>query len=279
MIKILVLGDIMGKIGRKALVKKLPDLRNKYKPDLVIVNGENIAHGLGVTIKSLREVLGAGVDFFTSGNHIWNKEIEFKRVIEERDLKDKIIRPANYKKVYRKPGDGYKIIKAGKSNILVINILGRVFMKDESDKITLPLPAALKILMANKKKKIDAIILDLHAEATSEKRAMGWVLNGKASLVWGTHTHIPTADAQILSEGTGYITDLGMCGARDSVIGDNKEEVIASMMKKRMKLKHNLPESGPAVIQGIYVELGKNLPSSKIMRTIKIQQILEEVIT
>ncbi|PIR66558.1 MAG: metallophosphoesterase [Parcubacteria group bacterium CG10_big_fil_rev_8_21_14_0_10_36_14] len=279
MLKILILGDIMGKVGRKALVKKLSDLRKKYKPDLVIANGENIAHGLGVTTKTLHEVHKAGVDFFTTGNHVWNKEIEFKRVMEDNVLRSIIIRPSNYKKIYRKPGKGHKIIKAGGKRILVINILGRVFMKGEADKVTLPIPAALKILDEYKKKSVDAILLDLHTEATSEKRAMGWALNGKASLVWGTHTHIPTADAQILPDGTGYITDLGMCGARDSVIGDNKEEVVSSMMKKNIKLKHSLLENGPAVIQGIYVELGKNLPNSKILRTIKIQQVLEEVIT
>ena len=271
MLKVLIFGDIMGKIGRKALTKKLPALRKKYKADAVIVNCENAAHGLGITTKTLREILNAGVDFCTSGNHIWNKQEEFKKITKDKDLRKKIIRPENYKKIYRKPGEGYKIINLGKKRILIINLLGQVFMKSEAEKVKLPIPTALKILDENKRKKIDAIFIDLHAEATSEKRAMGWALDGRASLVWGTHTHIPTADTQILPQGTGYISDLGMVGARDSIIGASKEEIIEAMKSTKKRFKHNLPETGPAVIQGIYVEI-------KNKKTIKIKQILEEVI-
>jgi len=271
MIKVLVLGDIMGKIGRKALTKKLPALRKKYKPDMVIVNCENAAHGLGITTKTLREVLNAGIDFCTSGNHIWNKQEEFKMITKDKSLKDKIIRPANYKKIYRKPGEGYKIIGAPNKKILAINLLGQVFMKKEEEKVTLPIPAALKILDENKRKKINAIFIDLHAEATSEKRAMGFALDGKASLVWGTHTHIPTADAQILPNGTGYITDLGMTGAQDSIIGCSKDGIIETMKHKNKRFKHSIPETGRAVIQGIYAEIENK-------KCTKIKQILEEVI-
>lgn len=281
MIKIIILGDIMGSIGRKALTKKLPEMRQKYGADLVIANCENLAHGMGVTSKTLREIFAAGVDFCTSGNHVWDKKEELKIILEDKQLKDKIIRPANYKKIYRKLGEGYKIFTIGKDptshkasrgedKILIINLSGRVLMKAEGLKVHSPLVVLQEILEKNKKKKISATLVDFHAEATSEKRALGWFADGKVSLFWGTHTHTPTADLQIQPHGTGFITDLGMCGARDSVIGENKDMVIESLKHKDAKLKHNIPERGWAKIQGIYAEIdGK--------KTKKIQQISEEV--
>ncbi|MBU1179745.1 YmdB family metallophosphoesterase [Patescibacteria group bacterium] len=279
MLKILVLGDVMGKIGRKALAKKLPVLKKKYSPDLVIANCENLAHGCGVTVKTLKEIFSAGVDFCTSGNHVWDKKGEFKKVIEDKELCKIIIRPANYKKIHRKAGEGYKIISAGGKKILIINLLGQAFMKAEAEKTHPPIPFLEKILDEYKRKKIDAILVDLHCEATSEKRAMGWAADGMVSVVWGTHTHTPTADAQILPNGTGYITDLGMTGARDSVIGEKKENIIEGMRRKKFKIKHDIPEKGPAVIQGIYAEIENN-PSTplRIGKTTKIKQILEETI-
>lgn len=270
MLKFIILGDIMGKIGRKALEKKLPQLRKKYKPDLVIVNCENLAHGLGVSLRTLKEIFSYGVDFCTSGNHVWDKKPEFEKILEDKELCDKIIVPANYKKIYKKSGNGFKIINAGGKKILIINLLGVVFMKQESEKVKLPIPAVLDIIKKHAGKKIDAVLVDLHAEATSEKQAMGWALDGIASVVWGTHTHIPTADAKILPKGTGYITDIGMVGARDSVIGENKEEIIKSMFKLKQKFKHDIPEEGVAIIQGIYAEISNK-------KTIKIKQILEKV--
>ncbi|MFH1193554.1 MAG: TIGR00282 family metallophosphoesterase [bacterium] len=270
MLKILVLGDIMGSIGRKALAKKLPTLRKKYAADLVIANCENLAHGSGVTAKTLREIFAAGVDFCTSGNHIWDKKEELKKVLADKELANKIIRPANYKKIYRKLGEGYKIIEAGGVKILIINLAGRVLMKNEGAKVQSPIIALERILEETKKKKPDVILIDFHTEATSEKRALGWFADGKASLIWGTHTHTPTADFQIQPQGAGYITDLGMTGARDAVIGENKEMVIKSLIHKDSKLKHDIPEHGWAVIQGICAEIDG-------MKTKKIKQILEEV--
>lgn len=258
----------MGKIGRRALAEKLPSLRKKYNADLVIANCENLAHGCGVSAKTLREIFRAGVDFCTSGNHIFDKENELKLALKETDIKDKVIRPANYLAKEKKPGKGYKIIKAGGKKILIINLLGQVFMKAESEKVKPALIALDEILKKTKKLKPSAIIIDLHAEATSEKRALGWYANGRVSLVWGTHTHTPTADAQILPEGTGYISDLGMVGARDSVIGEDKDAVIYSLKHGDSKLKHNIPEKGPAIICGIYVEIERG-------KTIKIKQITE----
>ncbi len=269
-IKILVLGDIMGSIGRKALTKKLPELRKKYGADLVIANCENLAHGSGVTAKTLREIFAAGVDFCTSGNHVWDKKKELKEILEDKQLKEKIIRPANYKKIYRKLGEGHKIITVGKDKVLIINLSGRVLMKAEGLKAHSPLVVLEEIIKETKRKKVDAILVDFHAEATSEKRGLGYFADGKISLIWGTHTHTPTADLQIQEHGTGFITDLGMCGARDAVIGENKEAVIESLKRKDSKLKHNIPEKGWAKIQGIYAEIEGH-------KTKKIQQISEEV--
>lgn len=287
MLKIIALGDIMGSIGRKALTKKLPELRKKYEPDFVVANCENLAHGCGVTIKTLREIFSAGVDFCTSGNHIWDKKEELKKVLDDKELAKKFIRPANYKKIYRKLGEGYKIIEViptshkatrDKKKILIINLAGRVLMRAEGEKVKSPLLAFEEILEITKRKKPDAILVDLHTEATSEKRGFGWFADGKASLVWGTHTHIPTADLQIEPHGTGYITDLGMVGSRDSVIGEDKDMVVESLKQKHPKLKHNIPEHGVAIIQGIYAEIETGA-STKLSagKTKKIQQIHEEV--
>jgi hypothetical protein len=270
MLKVLAFGDIMGKIGRRALAQKLPELRKKYEADLVIANCENLAHGCGITTKTIQEMFRANVDFCTSGNHIFDKEAEFKEVLKDKELKSRIIRPANYKSAERKPGAGYSILKIGKEKVLIINLLGQIFMKDESDKVKSPLIAFDEILKKTAKEKVTAIIVDLHAEATSEKRAFGWYADGRASLVWGTHTHTPTADSQILPQGTGYVTDLGMVGAKNSVIGENKDAVIAAMKAKDKKLKHNIPEEGPAIICGIYAEIDRG-------KTIKIEQIIETV--
>jgi 2',3'-cyclic-nucleotide 2'-phosphodiesterase len=271
MIKIIALGDIMGSIGRKTLAKKLPELRKKYAADLVIANCENLAHGSGVTARTLREIFAAGVDFCTSGNHIWDKKDELKKVLADKELANKFIRPANYKKIYKKLGEGWKIIEAGGVKILIINLAGQLFMKAAGLQVHPPALILQEILDLNKKKKIAAILVDVHTEATSEKRGLGWFADGKIALLWGTHLHTPTADAQILPQGAGFITDLGMVGARDSVLGIDKDTVIKYILEKKPKLRHNIPEKGPAVIQGIYAEIEKG-------KTVKIKQLLEETI-
>jgi len=270
MIKVLVLGDVMGKIGRKALTKKLPDLRKKYNPDLVIVNCENAAHGTGISLKTFREIIDAGADFCTSGNHIWDKYEQLAEVLKDKELKNKLIRPANYKKVAkRKIGEGYKILTIKKQKIAIINLMGRVFMKKEEEFLNPPLKTLDKILKDLKKQKVSTILIDMHAEATSEKQALGWYADGRVSLIWGTHTHVPTADMKILPKKTGYITDLGFIGAKESILGESIEGAIESQ-KKEKGIKHNPPEKGTALVQGIYAEIEKN-------KTVKIKQVLEEV--
>lgn len=220
MIKILFFGDIVGKAGRQAIKEILPRIREKHKVDLVIANAENLAHGKGVTVKTIEEMINAGVDIFTSGNHVYDKP-EAAEVFKK--YGEKILRPANFEDAV--PGNGYEIVSVGDHKVLVINMHGEVFMEKQYEgKISNPFIKLEEILKEVPNVKIR--VLDFHAEATSEKRGIGFWADGKLSGVVGTHTHVQTADAQILPGGTGYITDLGMTGAADSIIGVSKESAL-----------------------------------------------------
>ncbi len=260
-LKILFFGDIVGKIGRTGLIKVLPQLKKKLKPDLVLANVENLAHGTGVTKKTLKEIKIAGVDFFTSGNHIWSKK-EIFEIFNDQELKQILLRPANYPSGL--PGQGEKIIRVGKNSILVINLLGRVFLDVETD---CPFHKVDEILKRSSFQKINAIIVDFHAEATSEKNALGYYLDGKVSAVLGTHTHIGTIDAKILPCGTGYVTDIGMVGAKDSIIGVDKENVIKTFLTQ-IPYNFKIPEKGEVIINSVYLEI-----DPKTKKTIKIKRI------
>ena len=208
---ILAIGDIIGRPGRQAMNKLLPDLRQQYGLDMVIANAENTAGGLGLTSTTAKELLDAGADVLTSGNHIWAQ----KEIIPYLDGEMPILRPLNYPPGV--PGRGYII----NGQVMVVNLMGRVFMGD----IDCPFRAMDKLL-AELKHKPPVIIVDFHAEATSEKMAMGRYLDGRVSAVLGTHTHVGTIDAQLLPLGTAYVTDIGMTGPVDSIIGDDAEAVI-----------------------------------------------------
>ena len=255
--KILFIGDIVGKIGRQAIAKVLPGLKKEYQSDLVIANVENLAHGSGVTKETLEEMIESGVDFFTSGNHIWKKK-EAVQIFEEG--KFPIIRPANYPP--QVPGDGYRVIEVGSRKVLIINLIGRVFMKDDFNCPFLELDEILKKVA---KKNIDIIFVDFHAEATSETKAMGFYADGKVSAVFGTHTHIQTADEEILEKGSAYITDVGMVGAKDSILGVAKEGIIKSFLSQ-MPAKHDIPESGQCIVNAVYFEVDNNGQAIKIER-------------
>ncbi|MDZ4243683.1 MAG: TIGR00282 family metallophosphoesterase [Candidatus Doudnabacteria bacterium] len=224
--KILFLGDIVGKPGRKAVATILPKLKAEYAPDLTIANAENLAHGKGVTLQTVGELHEAGVDFFTSGNHVFDKPEGANEVFEK--YSDRIIRPANFVSETNLPGEGYKIFQARNGTpVLLINLNGQVFMETQFDlgKVGNPFIKLNEILAeAGEKAKIK--ILDFHAEATSEKRAMGFWADGRLSAVLGTHTHVATADAQVLRGGTGYLTDLGMVASAQSVIGVTAESAL-----------------------------------------------------
>ncbi|MDD4607218.1 MAG: TIGR00282 family metallophosphoesterase [Patescibacteria group bacterium] len=263
--KILFFGDIVGKIGRQAIKKTLADYKKKYQPDFIIANGENLAHGKGATQKTLEEMQQAGINFFTSGNHIWKKN-EILDVFKQGDIP--IIRPANYPEGV--PGEGHKIVEVGEYKILVINLLGRVFIREDLD---CPFKKFDEIIKINSRKKIHAIFVDLHAEATSEHVAFGFYANGRASAVVGTHTHVPTADQQILDQGTAYVTDVGMVGGQDTVLGVAKEEIIQTFLTQ-MPFSHLIPEKGPAVINAVLIEIDPKTKEAKsIQRVDKIVKI------
>ena len=265
-LKILFLGDIVGKIGRRAVAKILPKLKEKYKIDLTIANVENLAHGQGATLKTLTEIQEAGVDFSTSGNHIWKKK-EVIEIFQKGEFP--IIRPANYPPSV--PGEGYRIIEVGSKKVAIINLMGRSFMKEDLDCPFRKVDEILEKLQATNYPglaprsgagKLQAIIVDFHTEATSEKRALGFYLDGRVSAILGTHTHVPTADGQILPQGTAYISDVGMIGAKESILGVDKNIIIKKMLDQ-MPGAHEIPEQGPAVFQAVMVEIDSKTRKGK----------------
>ena len=208
---ILAIGDIIGKPGRQAVNELLPGLREQYGIDLVLANAENIAGGLGVTPGTARELLEAGIDVLTSGNHIW----AYKEILPYLDGEMPILRPLNYPPAV--PGRGYMFL----GQAIVVNLIGRTFIGNFDCPFR-----AMDHLLAEVKGKSRVIIVDFHAEATSEKMALGRYLDGRVSAVLGTHTHVGTIDAQLLPQGTAYVTDIGMTGPIDSVIGDDPDSVL-----------------------------------------------------
>lgn len=215
----MMIGDICGRPGRRAAAHYIPLLKEEYALDFVIANGENSAGGVGITGNVLQELLAMGIDCITTGNHIWDK----KEVFEFIETENKLIRPANYPP--GTPGHGYSIFHIKNCKIAVINLLGRVFMPP----VDCPFRTADQILL-DVKNECEIIIIDFHAEATSEKAALGYYLDGQVSCVIGTHTHIQTADERILPQGTAFISDVGMAGAKDSILGVEKEPVIKKFL-------------------------------------------------
>lgn len=214
--KILFLGDIVGRPGREIIGRILPAYRKDKGVDFVVANGENAAGGSGITVDISEELFRSGVDVITSGDHIWKK----KEIYEYLDKTSRLLRPLNYPQGV--PGKGWSIVgSANGTKVGVINLVGRVFM----DAVDCPF-AAVRDAVKKISSETHVIIVDMHAEATSEKVAMGWFLDGTVSVVAGTHTHIQTADEKILPQGTAYITDLGMTGPYDSVIGRRKVEIL-----------------------------------------------------
>lgn len=262
-LRILFIGDIMGKPGRKAVSALLPSLRKKHKVDLVIANAENLAHGKGINIDSLTEMVKSGVDFFTSGNHIWGKTEGVSLLSSETPL---VIRPSNYPP--DTPGRGHWLLPLGKTHILVINLMGRVFMREHLD---CPFRALDAVLSQYRDIDLSGIIVDFHAEATSEKNAMGHYADGRVSAVLGTHTHIPTADNRVLPKGTAFTSDVGMVGLRDSSIGIDVGPVIQAFLTQR-PAKFDIPDHGRVVFNSVLLEID---PAVKHARS--ITRIQEEI--
>jgi len=245
-LSIIFIGDIVGKLGRRAVAEIVPKWREQYQPDLIIANGENMAHGKGITLLSAKEVLASGIDWLTSGDHCFDQNSSIKECYESALP---ILRPANY--ADEAPGKGYAEIKVGDQEILLINLIGRSFMPRHYN---CPFRTAEKILNGFTGKKFSAIIIDIHAETTAEKIALRHFLNGKVSALLGTHTHVPTADNQITEKGTGYITDVGMCGDADGVIGVQAEAIIASFLTQT-KVGHTLADKGRAQICAVRLSI------------------------
>lgn len=243
--KLLFAGDVMGRSGRRVVLEQIPKLRKKWGLDFVVVNGENAAGGIGITEKICHGFFDAGVDCITSGNHIWAQ----REIIPFLDEEPRLLRPLNYPEGV--PGHGVYSTKAADGRrVVIINALGRVFMQAIDD----PFRAVEAMLEAwPLGEKAALLLIDMHAEATSEKMAMGQFADGRATLVVGSHSHIPTADAQILPKGTAYQTDAGMCGDYDSVIGMDKG-VAAARFWRRVPGERLAPAEGEATVCGVFVE-------------------------
>lgn len=251
---LLFIGDIIGKPGREIVTARLPGLRDALKLDLVIANGENAAGGFGLTRAIAEEFYGAGVDVISTGNH-WADQKEIFNLIEE---DDRILRPLNYP--MGTPGRGANLYQTPAGSVLVMNVMGRIYMDPLDD----PFAAVERELNACPLGEVaDAVIVDMHAEASSEKMAMGHFCDGRASLVVGTHTHVPTADAQILPGGTAYQTDAGGCCDYDSVIGMDKAEPLQRFTRK-MPTQRFSPATGPATLCAVFVATGANGLATRI---------------
>jgi 2',3'-cyclic-nucleotide 2'-phosphodiesterase len=254
--RILFAGDIVGGIGRRTMLTLLPSLRERLAPDFVVVNGENAAGGLGITPKIADQLFAAGVDVITLGNHTYRQ----RDIYPYLDAEPRIIRPANF--LRSQPGHGWCVVAKHDLRLGVVSLSGNLYM-DAGRPAFSEADAALHAL----KGKVDHLLVDMHAEATSEKIGMGWHLDGRVTAVVGTHTHVPTADARILPGGTAYITDVGMTGPRGGVIGVKREQALESMVT-RMPVKFETSTEDPWLNAVL-------ITASQSMRADAIEQVLE----
>ncbi|NLL42245.1 MAG: TIGR00282 family metallophosphoesterase [Firmicutes bacterium] len=250
---VLVLGDIFGRPGRRIVAEHLPELIEEYRPGLVVANGENAAGGFGLTRKVAEELFALGIHVLTSGNHIWDQKEMYTYISQE----PRIIRPANYPPDV--PGSSVFIHRSGDFAVAVMNLIGRVFMADYD----CPFRKADAIL-AELPEDVSHVVVDFHGEATSEKIALARYLDGRISAFVGTHTHVPTADEQILPKGTAYITDLGMCGPINGILGVDPEAVINKFLTQ-LPTRFSVAK-GPAALTGVVITLDGNGTAEKIVR-------------
>jgi 2',3'-cyclic-nucleotide 2'-phosphodiesterase len=253
---LLFVGDVVGSLGRRTLLGLLPRLREELEPTFVVVNAENVAGGLGITPKLAEELFGAGVDVITLGNHAFHR----KEIYPYLDEHERIVRPANY--LRSQPGHGTVVVEHAGVRLGVVALSGNLFLRAGR-------PAFVEIdaVLSDLRGRADHVLVDMHAEATSEKVGMGWFLDGRVSAVVGTHTHVPTADARVLPGGTAYVTDVGMTGPRGGVIGVRKEQAIESM-RTHMSVRFDTSDEDPwlnAVAIGL---------SSESLRAVSIDQLL-----
>ena len=240
--KVLFFGDVVGKPGRTALITRLPELRERFGAHAVIANGENATDGRGIRPSHAEALFEAGVDVITTGNHVWRQRDIYRYLDEE----PRLIRPFNF--LPSNPGRGLTVIDTAVGRLGVVNLSGDLYLEPARSPFEV-IEQALEELQG-----VRCVVVDVHAEATSEKVAMGWLLDGRVSAVIGTHTHIRTADARVLPGGTAYITDAGMCGPRDSVLGVKKELVIERMLT-RLPVRFEVAD-GDVWLEGVAVEIG-----------------------
>jgi len=252
---ILFVGDLVGGIGRRTLFDSLPILRERYEPTFVVVNGENVAGGLGITPKLADELLGSGIDAITLGNHTYHR----REIYQYLNAEPRIVRPANF--LRSQPGRGACVVERDGLRLGVVNLSGNLYLRAGRSAFT-EIEAALGDLGS-----VDQILVDIHAEATSEKIAMGWHLDGRVTAVVGTHTHVPTADARVLPGGTAYITDVGMTGPRGGVIGVKREQALEALVT-RMPVRFETSDQDPW-LNGVLIT------TDGPMRARSIEQVLE----
>lgn len=267
--RFLFLGDVVGRPGRIAVQERLPGLREAWSLDCVVINGENAAGGFGLTEAICDEFLAAGADVVTLGNHSWDQ----REALVFIERQQRLIRPANYPP--GTPGRGAAVVEARNgARVLVVNVMGRLYMDALDD----PFAAAERELSACPLGEVaDAVIVDVHAEATSEKQAMGYFLDGRASLVVGTHTHVPTSDTRILPGGTAYQSDAGMCGDYDSILGMNREEPVRRFLQKTPGARLE-PASGEGSLSGVAVEIDDATGLAKAVWPVRVGPNLIEAV-
>ena len=257
---LLFIGDVVGAPGQRVLAAHLPTLRERLKLDLVIANGENAAGGFGITRDAARELFDIGIDVLTNGNHAWDRREALEYIVTE----PRLLRPQNYPP--GTPGSGWYVVEARGAKIGVLNLMGTAFMHPT---LACPFRAADDVL-AQKPADVDMILVDFHAETTSEKWSMGWHLNGRVSAVVGTHTHVPTADERVLPGGTAYISDVGMTGCYQSVIGMDIQKTLRRFL-------HKLPErfdvaQGKATLCAVAIDIDEQTGKSRSIRRIAIDE-------
>jgi 2',3'-cyclic-nucleotide 2'-phosphodiesterase len=254
-LKILAIGDIIGKPGRRAVQQFLPGLINEYGIDFVIANGENSAHGIGITVVTARELVDTGVDVITTGNHVWAQ----REIINHMDGELPIIRPLNFPP--GAPGRGFLVMR----NVLVVNLIGRIFVGQYDCPFR-----AMDSLLSSLSPLPKIIVIDFHAEATSEKVALGHYLDGRVSAILGTHTHVGTTDAHILPGGTAYVTDIGMVGPVHSVIGDDVENVLTSFL---IGMPHRLSVgTGKAALDAILLDISDETGKARSIKRVRREE-------
>ena len=255
--RILFVGDVVGGAGRRTLLQVLPRLRERHRPDFVVVNGENAAAGRGITSKIAREMFAAGIDVVTLGNHTYGQNEVYRYLDDEQ----RILRPVNFLK--GQPGHGICVVETDGVRLGVVSLSGNLYMN-----AGLPAFSEADAALYALRDRVDHILVDMHAEATSEKVGLGWYLDGRVTAVVGTHTHVPTADARVLPGGTAYVTDVGMTGARGGVIGVKRELAIESMLT-RMPIRFEPAEEDPW-LQGVLIVAG-----AEPLRAVSIEAIQE----